>query len=161
MEALLRIDGRLVRELSPKFVALAQRAVHRREDAEDLVQEMWISALTSADHFEGRSSPRTWLHAILRRRIADNFRRMRPVLPYDEELHPQDDDGAERVESRQLAELALSMLSELGEMERQVLELCALDDVDRDQACEQLGITRGHLRVVLHRARKKLLDLAA
>ncbi len=161
MEALLQIDGRLVRELSPALVALAQRSVGRREDAEDLVQEMWVSALTSASHFEGRSSARTWLHAILRRRIADNFRRRRPIAEYDDEAHPHEDDAAAHAESRELAQLALRMLPELGELERQALVVCALDDIDRDEAADQLGITRGHLRVLLHRARKKLTDLAA
>jgi RNA polymerase sigma-70 factor, ECF subfamily len=157
----LQIDGQLVRELSPVLVAFAQRSVHRREDAEDLVQEMWVSALSSSASFEGRSSARTWLNAILRRRIADSFRRLRPSMPYEDEQHAQDEDTAERIESRELAELALRMIPELSELERQVLALCAFDDEDRDQACEQLGITRGHLRVVLHRARKRLLELAA
>jgi RNA polymerase sigma-70 factor, ECF subfamily len=161
MEALLQIDGQLVRELSPMLVAMAQRSVHRREDAEDLVQEMWVSALTSSANFEGRSSARTWLHAILRRRIADRFRRVRPSTEFEDELHARDEDTAERIESRELAALALRMVPELSELERQVLALCAFEDLDRDQACEQLGITRGHLRVVLHRARKRLLELAA
>ncbi|HEX5659703.1 MAG TPA: sigma-70 family RNA polymerase sigma factor [Polyangiales bacterium] len=161
MEALLQIDGQLVRELSPMLVATAQRAVHRREDAEDMVQEMWLSALTSAGKFEGRSSARTWLHAILRRRIADSFRRVRPSTPFEDEQHVPDEDSEEQLQSRELAALALRMVPELGELERQALALCALDDLDRDQACAQLGITRGHLRVVLHRARKRLVELAA
>ena len=162
MDAALQIDSQLVRELSPSLVAFAQRVVHRREDAEDLVQEMWMSALASSASFEGRSSARTWLQSILRRRIADRFRRARPTAAFDEELYADDGNQvAERVETRQLAELALQMLPELGALERQALALCTLDDVDRDAACEQLGITRGHLRVLIHRARKKLLSLAA
>jgi RNA polymerase sigma-70 factor (ECF subfamily) len=53
----------------------ARAKVGRREIAEDLVQETLLAALQSADRFRGDSSPRTWLLAILRRKIADFYGR--------------------------------------------------------------------------------------
>jgi RNA polymerase sigma-70 factor (ECF subfamily) len=161
METALQIDGKLVQEHGPALLAMAQRVVHRREDAEDVVQEMWLSAMSSSASFEGRSSLRTWLHAILRHRIADSRRRQRPITPFHDEEHVGNEvDVATHAETRQLAELALQLMPELGELERRALELCTLDDIDRDLACERLGITRGHLRVLIHRARKKLVSLS-
>jgi len=53
----------------------ARARVARREAAEDLVQETLLAALQSIDRFQGNSLPRTWLLAILRRKIADLYRR--------------------------------------------------------------------------------------
>ncbi|MFN0302237.1 MAG: sigma-70 family RNA polymerase sigma factor [Burkholderiales bacterium] len=52
-------------------------AVHKVRDpdlADDLVQETFVAALSTKVPFEGRSTPRTWLVAILRRKIADAYR---------------------------------------------------------------------------------------
>lgn len=59
--------------------ALYRFAVFRVQDshtAEDLVQETLACGIKSIQSFDGRSSLRTWLIAILRRRIADHFNRV-------------------------------------------------------------------------------------
>jgi RNA polymerase sigma-70 factor (ECF subfamily) len=118
---------------------------------------MWISALHSSPTFEGRSSLRTWLTAILRRRIADRYRRARPIMPFEEELFASEgEDVAQRLSTLELAAQVVRMMPELTELERTALSLYALDDLEREEACERLGVTRGHLRVLLHRARRKL-----
>ncbi|HEX5659387.1 MAG TPA: sigma-70 family RNA polymerase sigma factor [Polyangiales bacterium] len=159
MDASLRIDAGLVRELGPLLVALARRSPIQGEDAEDLVQDTWLSALTSSASFEGRSSVRTWLSTILRRRVVDKIRRARVSTPYEDDVHSQQ-DATDPVESRELVERALAMLSELGDAEREALALCAIGELDRGEACEELGISPGSLRVRLHRARRKLLRRA-
>lgn len=57
---------------------LLKRAVYLLSDkteAEDIVQEVFLSAFSSYDSFEGKSQPLTWLMAILNRKIADFYRR--------------------------------------------------------------------------------------
>ena len=57
--------------------ALYRFALTRVQDshiAEDLVQETLVSGIKSIRSFKGRSSMRTWLMSILRRRIADHFK---------------------------------------------------------------------------------------
>src|SRR5882724_10601070 len=45
------------------------------EQAKDLVQETFLAALERADKFEGKSSERTWLTAILKNKIVDVYRK--------------------------------------------------------------------------------------
>ena len=47
-----------------------------REIAEELVQETFLAALRSRESFGGRSSERTWLIGILKRKIVDHFRKL-------------------------------------------------------------------------------------
>jgi RNA polymerase sigma-70 factor (ECF subfamily) len=146
-----------IQELSPGLFAFAYRAVRQREEAEDLVQDTWISALRTVPSFEGRSSLRTWLVSILRRRIADRFRRERPSELLEEEKHAFDAAAPEdRLDAHEAASIATRAMSELTELERLAVMLCDVQDLDRDEASERMGVTRGHLRVLLHRGRHKL-----
>jgi RNA polymerase sigma-70 factor (ECF subfamily) len=161
MQSTLRITRDVVRDHGPSLIAAARRVVQTREDAEDLVQEMWIGALGAARRYEGRASVRTWLNAILRRRIADHFRRSRPVLPFEEDLCAgQEGDGEVEVATHELVAHLARKMRELNALEQDALSLCAFEDLDRDDACARLGIARGHLRVLLHRARRKFGDVA-
>jgi RNA polymerase sigma-70 factor, ECF subfamily len=146
-----------IRDLTPGLFAFAFRVVRQREEAEDLVQDTWSSALRSAPSFEGRSSLRTWLISILRRRIADRFRRAHPYELFEEEEYAHDDTSAnDQLDARIAANIATRAMSELTDLERQAVTLCDVQDYDRDEATERMNVTRGHLRVLLHRGRHKL-----
>jgi DNA-directed RNA polymerase specialized sigma24 family protein len=47
-------------------------------------------------------------------------------------------------------------LHSLPEQEREAVTQCDLLERERDHACAQLGVSRGHLRVLLFRGRGKL-----
>ncbi|HEX5659650.1 MAG TPA: RNA polymerase sigma factor [Polyangiales bacterium] len=152
---MLTIDSAIIRSHNPALLAFAMRAVHQREQAEDLVQETWASAIRSAHAFEGRSSPRTWLTRILACRIADHYRKWRA----EEELE-ETSSSLEAPEAwlgaRELADVATHSLGQLTELERQAMMLCDVQELERDEAAERIGVTRGHLRVLLFRSRQKL-----
>jgi RNA polymerase sigma-70 factor (ECF subfamily) len=151
------ITSSTIQELSPGLFAFAYRAVRQREEAEDLVQDTWMSALRTVPSFEGRSSLRTWLVSILRRRIADRFRRARPIEPLEEERHAAEPAAPEnRLDAYEAATIAAHAMSDLTDLERRAVTLCDVQDLDRDEASQAMGVTRGHLRVLLHRGRHKL-----
>jgi RNA polymerase sigma-70 factor (ECF subfamily) len=151
------IDAATIRELEPSLLGYARRRVGRPDLAEDLVQETWIAAMTSLPSFAGRSSLRTWLISILRRKIVDSFRRQKSQVAFDDTFHAQgeevqetrlDDEGALRIVESELAGLPAG--------EREAITLCDVEGVDREEAAKRMGVTRGHLRVLLHRGRHKL-----
>src|ERR1700753_932019 len=49
--------------------------INDEEQAKDLVQDTFLAALQKTDSFEGRSSERTWLTAILKNKIIDIYRK--------------------------------------------------------------------------------------
>lgn len=153
---MLTIDSAIVREHGPALLSFARRIMHRREDAEDVVQETWMSALHSVPSFEGRSSLRSWLTKILRRRIADRFRRPTPIAELDEStLFSWESAPEARVDARQTVAISMRTFATLTPLEQRAITL-TVQSGDRDQAADALGITRGHLRVLLFRARQKL-----
>lgn len=65
----------VVSQYQGRLTAFARRRLHQRADADDVVQETFLSLLKSLDSFRGESSLETWLFQLLRRRIADALRR--------------------------------------------------------------------------------------
>src|SRR3972149_2189942 len=68
--------ARWVDRYGDAMLRFALSRVGRQEVAEDMVQEAFLAAWRARDSFDGRSSLGAWLVGILRRKIADNYRRV-------------------------------------------------------------------------------------
>jgi RNA polymerase sigma-70 factor (ECF subfamily) len=78
---------------------LLRRAVYVLSDkieAEDIVQEVFISAFSSYDSFEGKSKPLTWLYTILNYKVADFYRKKYKTEPEIRLDHFFDENGSWR-----------------------------------------------------------------
>lgn len=145
--------------------------------AEDLVQETFLAALRAAERFEQQSSERTWLISILRRRVADHFRR-RARQP--EELNEALEravagrftaagkwraapaswgaDPAESAVRSEFWDVLAECLSALPASAASALALRELSGLGADEVCKELGVTPTNLWSLLHRARLRLRD---
>ncbi len=150
--------------------------VRRAEAAEDLVQEALLAAWRNRAEFDGRSSERTWLTAILKRKAIDWLRnRVREQLREAEQ--PADrfaDDLFDRrggwktapdrwardaVEPLDRAEFWATLhacMGKLPERMHAVFVLRYLDEAAADEVCRELGLTPSNLWVLLHRARLRM-----
>ena len=148
-----------IRHIEPMLMHYALRAVRAEDVANDLVQETWAAALTSLPRFEGRSTLRTWVVGILRRKIIDHRRRQKDTTPYEDEFQsPKAARVAEReIDHSAALEMVQEELSGLPALERKAVELCVLQDLDRPEAARRMGVSDGHLRVLLHRGRHRLM----
>lgn len=64
-------------EVQAEFSPLVRGAVRQRvaeTDAPDVEAEVWVSVFMALRHFDGRSSVKTFIYPIVRRRIADYYR---------------------------------------------------------------------------------------
>ncbi len=153
-----RIDEATIRELEPTLVGYARRRVGSADVAADLVQDTWMAALRNIDSFAGRSSLRTWLVSILRRKIVDLYRRDRNNVSFLEEHHG--DSWIPRLDGRIDDEAAVQevgkALEHLPDKEREAITYIDVLDLEREEAASKMSVTRNHLRVLLHRGRLKL-----
>ena len=65
----------LVLEYGPRLLGAAERLGHSPQDAEDLVQDVFLELVRSVERFEGRSTIFTWLYRVLFYRHSDLVRR--------------------------------------------------------------------------------------
>lgn len=154
----------------------AMARVGRRDVAEDLVQETLLAALKAVHEFAGRSTERTWLVAILKRKTIDWLRRVHRVqfctdlADGDPWLDAQFDwtrhwaqapgrwggDPAVLCEGTEFRRIFEDCRQNLPERLRTILSLRLLDDVPAEQICSALDITSANLWTLLHRARVRL-----
>ncbi|MEJ5146674.1 sigma-70 family RNA polymerase sigma factor [Sphingobacterium kitahiroshimense] len=67
--------NRWIDQYSVPLLKRAMYLVSDKEDAEDLVQDVFINAFESYTNFKGNSSPLTWLMRILKNKVADFYRK--------------------------------------------------------------------------------------
>jgi RNA polymerase sigma-70 factor, ECF subfamily len=159
----------VVRRWRSPMLALALRHVGARALAEDVVQETWLCVLRGLPGFEGRSSLRTWVFAILANRARSRAVRERRSLPFS--ALARDDEHAEvlaaratpPVPSAEDAAIARERLRDvraaidvLPPVQRRVLTARLLDDGSSEDVAAALGLTRANERVLLHRARRRI-----
>jgi RNA polymerase sigma-70 factor, ECF subfamily len=150
-----------------------QRFVARRvgdpDRAADLTADIFLAAIDSAHTYQPRSTPKAWLYGIARIVVAEDRRRRTRERSREERLRGSallDDDEVTRIEARIEAAAGSRLLYEamdrLGEDERGVLELVAIDELTVAEAAAATGVRQVTARVRLHRARRRLrTDLEA
>jgi RNA polymerase sigma-70 factor (ECF subfamily) len=174
----------LVDRMTPAMLAVAAGHVPSRTVAEEVVQETWLAVLTGLDRFEGRSSLRTWVFAILLNLARSRGVRERRSVPFSSAF-PEGETGPTVDPSRfrppgdewpghwaaaprpwDLPESALlsheirtrlrAALDTLPPRQRTVVHLRDVQGLDADEVCALLDIEPGNQRVLLHRGRARL-----
>jgi RNA polymerase sigma-70 factor (ECF subfamily) len=164
---------RLVARHERTIYAVAMRITRRPEDAEDVVQQTFLSLVEHLDAFAGQSMFRTWLLKIVTNHALKILRKRRGLpavslnagpeedsdpLPHPQFIAPWRDDPAQialRHETRQLLEEAMD---QLDEKYRLVFILRDIEGLSTDDTAELLGLTPANVKVRLLRARLMLRE---
>ena len=130
----------------------------RREDAEDVLQTVYLKVLGGKARFNGNSSFRTWLFALIRNTAADRrrswFRRLlgeQKMAPSP--ITPSPDQSALATQRAALIETALQRLTA---RQRESLHLVFYQGMTLEQATEVMGISIGSARTHYERGKAKL-----
>ena len=146
-------DG-LFRALREPVLALCLHLTGRRSDAEDALQETFLSAYRALPFFRGEARFSTWVYRIALRAALRVRSRRRP----GEQLHDEIPGGggeaamAARDEVRQVA----AAMARLPAEQRAVLSLFAVEGLSHAQIAQVLGVPEGTIWSRLHAARKRL-----
>ena len=176
------VFAQLVDRHTPAMLRVARGYVPTQEIAEEVVQETWIALLKGISSFEGRSSIRTWLFAVMiniakqrgvrERRDADaaiaaftggtvdpaRFRPAdAPVWPGHWREHREPAAFPDTPEGSVLADELIAVaqreLDKLPGRQRMVVSLRDMLGFDSGEVCELLDISVANQRVLLHRGR--------
>jgi RNA polymerase sigma-70 factor, ECF subfamily len=164
----------LVERYNGAMLRLALSFVSSRAVAEEVVQDTWLAALRGLTAFEGRSSLKTWLFAILANRARTTGAREARSVPIADAGPVVDasrfgPDGAwaappehwieeaeSRVDAVKLGDLLRLVLGTLPPRQREVVLLRDVEELSSADVCAVLAISEANQRVLLHRGRAKL-----
>lgn len=167
IERVCRNDGEALRELHDRFagllIGLARRIVRDREEAEDVVQEVFVQVWRQADRYQSaRSSVSTWLVMITRSRAIDRVRNRQVVDRTAQAAHEEgfmESASAEApaaVIHRERRSRLQSVMAELPEEQRHVLELAYFRGLTQTEIADQTGIPLGTVKTRTLLALRKL-----
>lgn len=165
----------LVRRHTSRMYRVALRIVGNPLDAEDALQDAWVSAWRALPHYRGESAVSTWLYRIVTNAALALLRHRKPTLPLDAhsvsdqssrsqfDAAPLDvvderaDPERDVIDSEQV-DVVLDAIASLELSQRVPLVLHELEGLTYEEVAEVLGVSVPALRSRLHRARVALLD---
>src|SRR5467141_1970171 len=155
-----------------RVFAVASGILRRREDVEDIAQQVFVKAYFSLKRFDQRAAFSTWLYKITVNECWDLLRKkkVRPLVyeadlseeqarmvQTSEEKGSRTPDISERLEARQRVE---RLLEGLDERDRLMLILKEVEGFSIEEIAEVLELNANTVKVRLFRARRRVVVLA-
>jgi RNA polymerase sigma-70 factor (ECF subfamily) len=159
----------LIRRHQQKVFAVAARILRKREDVEDISQQVFVKAYFSLKRFDQRAAFSTWLYKITVNECWDLLRKkkVRP-LSYEADLSAEQSrqmtvaEGAQSTEPDVLAQLesrerVQQLLGGLDERDRTMLLLKEVEGLSIEEIGEVMDLNANTVKVRLFRARRKIV----
>jgi RNA polymerase sigma-70 factor, ECF subfamily len=162
----------LIRRHQHRVFAVAGGILKRREDVEDIAQQVFVKAYFSLKRFDQRAAFSTWLYKITVNECWDLLRKrkVRPLV-YEADLSEEqarqvissaeksknEPDISDRLEARQRVE---RLLDGLDERDRLMLILKEVEGFSIEEIAEVLDLNANTVKVRLFRARRRVVSQA-
>jgi len=137
----------------------AKRIVKDAAEAEDVMQEAFITAFNKLDHFKGDASFGAWLKRIVINKSIEQYRKSSRYVPLSEETYTDGpiEEESSTIEYAQLkAHQILDCMNQLHDNYRNVLNLHLIEGYDYEEMCSILNISYANCRTLVSRAKESL-----
>lgn len=156
--------------------------VNDEDLAQDLVQDVFLSALKAKENYKGEASEKTWLVSILKNRIVDHYKKASTrnespmkLQTYDapsydhffesgrvghwkEESMPKDWAADSGFDSREFYSTLHGCLAGLPEKWRGIFTMSLLEESDSKLVCKEFNLTSSNFWVIMHRAKLQIRE---
>ena len=161
----------LTREYLPQIYRAARGAGLSVQNAEDTAQNTFVTFMEKLDDFEGRSHVRTWLFGILYRKISE----MRRGAQREERAEDIEEVMENRFKTngfwakpprktdsssfdRDIRAHLNDCLDDITNDQRLAFIMREVEEMNSDEICEAMEVSRSNLGVLLYRGRNKLRE---
>lgn len=155
--------SRLARDHAGRLAAVARREGVSATDALDVVQDAFHTLISRPDSQALRDRPddaARVLHTIVRNTARNLRRRHHRAKPHvdidDAPLAAREPTPDEALEQATTQAQLVGCMAKLGDAHRHVITLRVLEELSGEEAARELGVSPGHVAVLLFRARKQL-----
>jgi RNA polymerase sigma-70 factor (TIGR02943 family) len=165
-----------VTDHSDYLYGYAVMRIYNKEDVLDLIQETFFVALKAKESFKGESTERTWLTAILKRKIIDYYRNKASNSTPDNKSGFFIESGRkqghwktdripgnmsfenDQIEKKEFQAILNNCLSLLPPSWAATFTLRSIEDLTTEEICKELNISSSNLWTMLHRAKLQLRE---
>jgi RNA polymerase sigma-70 factor (ECF subfamily) len=154
----------LYRDTSAKLFAICYRILHDRGEAEDVLQEVYLTVWQRAGGFDpARASPITWLIAIARNRSIDRLRSgaiARRMQTIDEAFDVDDDapDALAQIEASEDRRRLMTCLGELEPRHAGAIRAAFFEGMTYDELACRMNIPLGTMKSWIRRSLLRLRE---
>jgi RNA polymerase sigma-70 factor (ECF subfamily) len=170
-----RAFNELVQLYERRIFRLVLRMLGRRDEAEDMVQEVFVQVFKSIDSFRGEAKLGTWVYRIAVNLCKNRGKYLqRRKSNAQDELEPAAERGAlhqargvttgeaagpdQMIQGYQLEVIVKQAITELEPDFREALVLRDVEDLTYDEIAEITGLAEGTVKSRIHRARTMLKE---
>ncbi len=152
----------LVARYQSRLLAFCRHMLSSREDAEDVLQEVFAAAFNAMLADDREINVRPWLYRIARNRSLNHLRRTQAVGMDSMDIHLSEGGltTADKVHKREEFRLLIADVQDLPETQRTALLLREIDALSYDQIAEAMETTVPSVKSLLVRARVSLAEAA-
>ena len=152
----------LVARYQSRLLAFCRHMLASREDAEDVLQEVFAASFNAILADERPINVRPWLYRIARNRSLNHLRRVQPIGVDSMDVHLSDGGAttADKVHRREDFRLLVADVQDLPETQRTALLLREIDALSYEQIAEAMETTIPSVKSLLVRARVSLAEAA-
>lgn len=151
---------RLFDALAPRMMAVCLRYMGNREDAEDILQEGFITLFTKLETYQGAGSFEGWARKIF---VNTALMHLRKTSALDQSEDISQARGLFSPEATPLQKMGyrelMRMVSALPADARTVFNMYVLEGYSHKEIAEELGCTEATSRSKLQRARLRLQEM--
>jgi RNA polymerase sigma factor (sigma-70 family) len=152
----------LVSRYHARLLAFCRHLLNSREDAEDVLQEVFSAAFNAILDDDRPINVRPWLYRIARNRSLNHLRRIQAVGVDSMDIHLSEHGSttADKVHEREEFRQLVGDIQNLPETQRTALVLREMDALSYEQIAEAMETTVPSVKSLLVRARVSLAEAA-
>ncbi|MEA2150452.1 MAG: hypothetical protein QOD69_2282 [Solirubrobacteraceae bacterium] len=152
----------LVARYQSRLLAFCRHMLGSREDAEDVLQEVFAASFNAIMADDRAINVRPWLYRIARNRSLNHLRRVQPIGVDSMDIHLSEGGTttADKVHKREEFRLLVADVQDLPETQKTALLLREIDALSYEQIAEAMETTIPSIKSLLVRARVSLAEAA-
>lgn len=175
-----------VKQYADCLFSYALLRVNDKNQAEDLVQDTFLSGFKAKETFKGECSEKTWLIGILKRKIIDFYRKratqgIQQTIESEQsgadyghffnedgdkenhwsnqaQPHTWSGNGLKNIESKEFYDILNKCLSLLPGKWASVFSMRNMEDIESEIICKELKLSSSNYWVIVHRAKLQLRE---
>lgn len=155
--------GLLYDHYQPQIYRFIILKVGRREEAEDLTHQVFLSAWKKISGYEDMGHPfSSWLYQIARNQVIDHYRNKRPEVDLESNEAIALSSGVDEEKALSLkieTEKVMTAIKLLSEDHQDVIIMRFVEELSVKETSEAMGKSEGAVKVMQHRAIKELKKL--
>ncbi len=138
-----------------RALSIARRIVKDSDEAEDVVQDVFVRLFSRDVNFDGNAAPTTWLHRVMVNSSINSLRASKRRGTLECPLAGDHDPLTQTIDKEQHTRL-LQAIDTLSEQHRMVVTLRDVRGYSYPEIARMLGLPEGTVKSALNRARARL-----